>query len=227
MRVWTWQKEGFDITGSRPVDSARFSDYFGPDWHPDDQARFRQAYQMLWDILGTDQFHWYYIQQADAEKRNSINENKLLWTVEVPDNQIFRVVCTCAWSAMRNERVYMPRWDGVQRLKSLGRYLKPEEIDELKRYIPSSCTCLPYWEDLMRTDQWQNESSRKKLFGRNFDRTFNKQWSDMDRDELKKRIFVSCKRTECTQILLQHPIPIDWVCGDPIPFEELCSSVSG
>ena len=87
MLLWTWQRKGFSITdGDVQVDSRTYSDYLSGDYS---SADFKQAYEDLWRILGTDQFHWYYTREKDARKPSDINQGKMLWTVKAPEEDIF------------------------------------------------------------------------------------------------------------------------------------------
>jgi hypothetical protein len=55
MRLWTWQKEGFDIRdGNTPVESLKNSFFIKT---ADDPKHFEQAYTKLYEIVETDQFH--------------------------------------------------------------------------------------------------------------------------------------------------------------------------
>ena len=106
MLLWTWQRKGFSITdGGVQVDSRRYSDYLSGDYS---SAGFKQAYEDLWRILGTDQFHWYYTLEKDARKPSDINQGKMLWTVKAPEEGILCRVCDCAWTTLAGEPLRMP-----------------------------------------------------------------------------------------------------------------------
>ena len=112
MKLWTWQKDGFDITNdSTPVDSNNNSRYWN---HPNEQTRahFRRVYTTLWDKLETDQFHWYYCDENDAKSELSSEEYgaNVLWELEIPEDKIWKIACTAAWDSLRGRTVYPPRF---------------------------------------------------------------------------------------------------------------------
>jgi hypothetical protein len=97
MQLWTWQKPEFDITDpNTPVESKKYSEYLNCD--------SRKKYEKLWSILGTDQFHWYYADKKEATDSCSLLEykGKVLWELDVPEDQIFKRMCCMTWHWILN-----------------------------------------------------------------------------------------------------------------------------
>ena len=105
MRLWTWQSKDFSIIDSeQKVDSLTYSSYLAKQFPEQERSRFLSLYQRLWDALRTDQYHWYYTEEQDA-KSKYIEEykGKVLWEVDVPINNIFKIVCSIAWNYLRGK----------------------------------------------------------------------------------------------------------------------------
>ena len=176
MLLWTWQRKEFSITdGNTQVDSRRYSDHLRCDCS---SAGFKNAYKDLWRTLGTDQFHWYYTQEKDAKSPKDINQGKVLWTVEAPEEDIFRRVCPYAWTTLAGEPIDMPP-DWFQQVHKAGGQ--------------------PY----------------------RYARDFMTGWLEMSREDLLDSLIVRCAHVGCTQILLQHPIPKEWVAKEPEEYSQI------
>jgi len=109
MRLWTWQKRGFHLAdGSRRVKGlSPFPQLVA------DPGHFRQVYTKLYERLGTSQFHWYFTDESEAKGRNShlqwFERDCLLWEVNVPSGEVFKIVCGIAWNCLLMKSVVRPR----------------------------------------------------------------------------------------------------------------------
>lgn len=99
MRLWTWQKEGFDIRDENtPVKSFKYTEYINTNQL--DPQLFKRQYAKLIKIIETSQFHWYYTDEIEAKTFQS--PGTVLWEVNVPVEKILRKVCKIAWSNLLN-----------------------------------------------------------------------------------------------------------------------------
>lgn len=110
MRLWTWQSKDFSIIDSlKKVDSLKYSRYLAERIPESIRSQFSPVYQRLWDILGTNQFHWYYTEEKDAKSKEcnlEYNKGEILWEVDVPIDHIFKIVCSVAWNYLLGKRNY-------------------------------------------------------------------------------------------------------------------------
>ena len=109
MRLWTWQRQGFSLTdeGSK-VDSLKYSVYLNGS--AEEYADiFKKTYKKLWGKLGTDQFHWYCADEDEAKDFADSENNVVLWEVEIPDEAIFRRVCSIAWNHLLGRQLVPKR----------------------------------------------------------------------------------------------------------------------
>jgi hypothetical protein len=108
MRLWTWQSKDFSIIDpAQKVDSLKYSRYLAERIPESIRSQFSSVYQKLWDILGTEQFHWSYTEEKDAKSKESnleYNKGELLWEVDAPINNIFKIVCSVAWNYLLGNR---------------------------------------------------------------------------------------------------------------------------
>jgi hypothetical protein len=105
MKLWTWQNPGFNITNPNTlVNSKRYSEYFNSEYNTIANNNYLKAYEVLWSILKTNQFHWYYTDKKEATSNCSIMEynGKLLWEIDIPNNKIFKKMCCMAWHWILN-----------------------------------------------------------------------------------------------------------------------------
>jgi hypothetical protein len=100
MQLWTWQKKCFSLSKGK-IDSQKHSPYLNdPNIPKSERQRFQKVYAKLWEQLGTNQFLWCYTQEEAAKSEQSKLEYKgeVLWEIDMPENQIFRIVCGVAWN---------------------------------------------------------------------------------------------------------------------------------
>ncbi len=101
MLLWTWQNPKVSpIEGE--YDSLKYSYYVNdPNIHFSEKQRFINAYKRIWERLGHDKnsaikILWCYTNEQEAKKSRGINENKVLWKIDVPTENI-RYICDIAW----------------------------------------------------------------------------------------------------------------------------------
>ena len=105
MRLWTWQKKGFDLTDNNPrVESLKNSFFLKV---VDDPEHFKQVYTKLHETLGTSQFNWYFTEESEAKNQAShlqwFNRDCMLWEVKVPVGEVvFKTVCSITWGRLLN-----------------------------------------------------------------------------------------------------------------------------
>ena len=105
MRLWTWQKQGFDLTDkNRQVESLKNSFFLK---EVDDLEHFKQVYTKLHETLGTSQFNWYFTEESEAKNQTShlqwFDRDCMLWEVKVPSGEVvFKTVCRSTWGRLLN-----------------------------------------------------------------------------------------------------------------------------
>ena len=189
MRLWTWQNKGFSIADpEHQVDSSTYSRYLN---YPcaSERQRFREVYEKFWKLLGTKQFHWYYIHEEDAKNEATILEytsGEVLWEVDVPEEDVFAFVCSVAWSRLLGRDVI------PERLRNRWKREQPWRYEELKGEFED------YWRKQRTEDIWDRLLLDKRAF---FSQTAN---------------LVFCEvMNVCCQVLLHHPIDESWIRKDP------------
>jgi len=150
MRLWTWQKQGFDLKDkSRRVESLKNS-FFLKD--VEDPEHFRQVYTKLHETLGTSQFHWYFTEESEAKSQSShlqwFDRDCVLWEVNVPVGEVFKKTCSIAWNYLL-ERQAVPR--------KLCSYWKHKAIDEAES---EATRLMKKWEQEFH-DFWESKSEDK------------------------------------------------------------------
>ena len=106
MRLWTWQKHGFDLTDQNVCVESLENSHFLNDINIPKVMRvhFIKIYKELYKRLETDQFHWYFIEEDDAKCEAShlefYKQNRVLWEVEIPDGNVFQIICDITWNRL-------------------------------------------------------------------------------------------------------------------------------
>jgi len=91
MQLWTWQKKGFSLSDPKgQVESPTHSDYY---------EEHKEIFERLWEILGTSQLLWCFVEKEEAMSKASELEykGKVLWELDVPAKHICHNVCSIAW----------------------------------------------------------------------------------------------------------------------------------
>jgi len=191
MRLWTWQKQGFDLTGQNVQVRSLENSHFLNDIHIPKAQRdhFTQVYTKLFGILGGCQFHWYFTEEDEAKGKESYSEfskqNRVLWEVDAPDGKSFKKICSIAWNRLLErhlERHVVPI--------KLCNYWKVKAISEAAS------------EAEHRMEKWEQE--------------FHGFWENKSEDELWDALFLEKCVDGCTDILLRHPLDDSWVVRNPI-----------
>lgn len=116
MKLWTWQKQGFDIS-DRNTEVKSLENSFYPT-NIANPEHFKQIYTKLYEKLGTSQFHWYFTEENEAKNEASHlewhNQGCELWEVDVPIKdvpikRVFKIVCSSAWKYLLKE-TFAPKW---------------------------------------------------------------------------------------------------------------------
>ena len=101
MKLWTWQNPKFDITSpNTPVESKKYSEYLNCDSRGSIEANNHlNKYEILWSILRTDQFHWYYTDKKEATNNCSYAEygGNVLWELDIPEDKVLKKICYMTW----------------------------------------------------------------------------------------------------------------------------------
>ena len=189
MRLWTWQSKDFSIIDpAQTVNSPKCSRYLDQELQELIRSQFSPVYEKLWDILGTEQFHWYYTEEKDAKSKESnleYNRGELLWEVDVPIDNIFKIVCSVAWSCLLGEKHYLTQ--------SINDYLKRREAD---KYDDLHTECEKFWKQKTEDQLWE-----LLLL-------------DTNGSHDPSPIFLEIIKP-CTQVLLRHPVKEEWVTKNP------------
>jgi hypothetical protein len=114
MRLWTWQKEEFDISDKyTPVKIFKYSDYIHKARSEEESQLFKRQYAELIKRLKTSQFHWYFADENDAKRESShlqwFNQGCVLWEVEVPVGEVLKMVCSIAWNCLLELPILPPK----------------------------------------------------------------------------------------------------------------------
>lgn len=109
MRLWTWQRAGFDITDPKvTVDSLKHSEYLNDPYFTTDNDRRREVYKQLWTRLGTSQLHWCHTDWPRAEAYGNHLEGYALWELEIDRQDVCWPVCSMAWHWLLEQRETCP-----------------------------------------------------------------------------------------------------------------------
>jgi hypothetical protein len=102
MRLWTWQKPDVSLVDGE-YDNLTHSYYINDrSIAKSEREQFKKAYIKLWNRLGKKENEkikiiYCYLEEKEAkDKTNKINENKILWEMDVPETQI-TYICSVAW----------------------------------------------------------------------------------------------------------------------------------
>ena len=128
MRLWTFQGKGFDIE-SIPVDHTK-SDYYN---NVEDLPNVQVAYQRLFRDLKTDKFLW-----CSPLKRFSRESEKVLYELEVPEEEILAYICECVWHKIITDCGKFPNRDCQIRWRRQKRGKEYEEQQTKKCYSKES-----------------------------------------------------------------------------------------
>jgi hypothetical protein len=95
MKLWTWQNRKLRITDAgMKLDSRTHSTYYNDRAFPN----AKEAYEELWEQLGTCQILWCYTEQRYAIKgADHEYRGKVLWELDVPEAGFLTRVCGYAW----------------------------------------------------------------------------------------------------------------------------------
>lgn len=186
VKLWTWQKDGFDITNaSIPVDSKNNSRYWNVPIE-ETRAHFHRVYAKLWEKLETDQFHWYYCDENDAKSELSSEEygtNAFLWELEIPEEKIWKIACSAAWESLRGCTLHAPRFFS-----------------------------LSWQHKLMKEDSKGLSEGKLDEFQSNFVNF----WKRKNESELWDSLFLKEIVPFCSQVLLEHPVDSRFVNRNPL-----------
>ena len=101
MLLWTWQNPNASPTKGE-YDSLKYSDYVKNSCiAKSERERFADAYREIWRRLGKEETEkikilWCYTDEGEAKKARASNQNKVLWKIDVPEENI-RYICSVAW----------------------------------------------------------------------------------------------------------------------------------
>jgi hypothetical protein len=116
MQLWTWQSKDFSLADeSQKVESIKHSCYLTKNPDPNSKEKHQEAYNKIFQILGTDQLIWCFPINRDAVDYRSIeefvkNQHCLLWELDIPENEI-KWYCESAWHSLRTGKPVMPEDD--------------------------------------------------------------------------------------------------------------------
>ena len=151
MRLWTWQKEGFDIRDKNvKVESLKNSLYLNDSYISKEQREiFKKVYTKIYEKLGTCQFHWYFTEEDEAKREASHLEfsklGRVLWEIEVPVGKVFKRICNIAWS-------YLLQSPGIP--SKLSNYWKNHLNLDDPRIEPFEQNFHDFWKDKSEEELW-------------------------------------------------------------------------
>jgi len=134
MRLWTWQKKGFDITDPEMVvDSRRYSAYYDDPSLPG----VKEAYEELWRRLEITQIIWCYTQEDEAK---DIWKGHVRWELDVDKGDVLAFLSASAWNKIIGVKEFTPpiglwlQWkrEALKRTPS-DPHCRDRIIEELKR----------------------------------------------------------------------------------------------
>jgi len=112
MRLWTWQKQGFDLTDQDVhVESLKNSHFLNNIYiSKAERDHFRQAYTNLFKTVGSCQFHWYFTEEYEAKSEAShlefSQQGRVLWEIDVPVANVFKKICNTAWNRLLDRNTF-------------------------------------------------------------------------------------------------------------------------
>lgn len=124
MRLWTWQKQGFDLTDQNvQVESLENSHFLNNIYiSKTERDNFKHVYIKLFETLETDQFHWYFTEEDEAKSKESHLEfpprGRVLWEIDVPVAEVFKRICDIAWNRLLNGNTFPSKLYDYWRLKA-------------------------------------------------------------------------------------------------------------
>ena len=187
MRLWTWQKQGFDLTDEKiQVESLENSHFLNDIYIPKaERDHFIQVYTKLFETLGSCQFHWYFTEEDEAKSEAShlefSQQGRVLWEIDVPVANVSKRICNIAWNRLRDANCVPHK---------LNQYWKNRAIKEGHS---------EYWQ---QQKKWEQE--------------FHHFWESKSEDELWNLLFLEKCVDGCTQVLLCHPLHDSWIIRNPI-----------
>ncbi len=189
MKLWTWQSKDFSIIDpSKKVDSLKYSPYLAEQIPESERQRFFKVYKKLWDLIGTCQFHWYSTNKKDVGNPEC-HKGKLLWEVDLPQDRIFKVVCSSAWFRLIGRNDYVPEY-----IRDFWFRKEPWNYDRLEKKFKA------FWEKKTEDQLWGllllDSSSLRNT----------------------SSFFLEIIK-QCTQILIRHPVREEWVTKNPFKLD--------
>lgn len=152
MRLWTWQKQGFDIADKDTKVKSRENSFYLNYPDPAKCKRFIKAYSKLWEKLGTYKFHWYYTEENEAKNKASYEEyfcnDRVLWKVEVPDGMVFKKICGAAWSYSIGEKQLPGGLYDYWKYKAISMSASPVLVGKWQQ------ACCDFWESKSEDELW-------------------------------------------------------------------------
>ena len=150
MRLWTWQNPKLDITDPiMYVESRKYSDHLKSSRNIY-AIKHLEKYKKLWSILRTDQFHWYCTNFEEATKKSSLKKykSKILWELDVPEDEIFKKICSMAWHWLLKQIDAVP--------PKLFEYLLDDIfwLPTIYDYTTFSNDFNRYWRDISEKQLW-------------------------------------------------------------------------
>lgn len=135
MRLWTWQNKAFNLADRgervRPLEFSVYTTH--PQRDTGAKNRHREAYEKLFERLGTDQLIWCFHQYEDAVSSASIAEfetlGHVLWEIDVPCEKI-QWYCDAAWTCLLTGEPGLPVW--MNQIHEELKYLRPEYAKRLE-----------------------------------------------------------------------------------------------
>ena len=143
VRLWTWQKRGFDITDPNIRIEPKYSKYLDASYNPDYCERHQKAYKQLYEYLGTNQFLWCHTNFEDAINGYYHEENKdnILWKINLPEDHVFKKICDMAWHWIVSDGVTLPS-------KIFANYLSIKDLSSLAKNLDE------YWQNMTPKQLW-------------------------------------------------------------------------
>ena len=106
LRLWTWQNPECDIT------SQGWSCHkLNSDWGEEMAGKLLRLYKKLWDILGTRDFVWCFLEYEHWKQC----EIRRLWVLQVPRSQVLRYVKSPVWECLLDQDSSKPIPDSLWR----------------------------------------------------------------------------------------------------------------
>lgn len=144
MQLWTWQSKAFDLADRaqkvRSLGSSVYTTH--PQLDPGMKDRHREAYEKLFERLGTGQLIWCFHEYQDAVGSASIAEfetlGRVLWEIDVPYEKI-KWYCDAAWACLRTGKPGLPI--RMNQIHEELKHLRPNHAERLEDDF------MAYWRD--------------------------------------------------------------------------------